>query len=116
MSSGSATCILELQPIALPAQPAPLKGNTISAHDNVVDASSAENNGDHVLGELGGSHTDPEPRAERAQTWNESKLNMYKLFSSCVCFFVTGANDAAYGVRTCNLHTQDIIADQSSSL
>ncbi|KAL2205719.1 putative MFS transporter [Sarocladium strictum] len=96
MSSGSSICTLELQPIAVPAQAATIRGSQ-PILGNSLNQTSDQDDVDRVLGELGGSDNDPEPRAERAQRWNESKLTMYKVFSSCFCFFVTGANDAAYG-------------------
>lgn len=104
MSSGSSTCTIELQPIAVPAQPVATKSNQ-PVLGNTLGQIFEENDGNRVLGELGGSDNDPEPRAERAQRWNESKLNMYKVFSSSFCFFVTGANDAAYGVSPPSLYT-----------
>lgn len=98
MSRGSSTSTIELQPVALPAHPVATKGNAELLGPASARASNSSRDGERILGELGGSGPDPTPRAEVAQKWNESKSNIYKLFATFYCFFVTGANDAAYGV------------------
>lgn len=89
---------MEMEPISLPTRPGPTKGNAVT-DDTAFDRMSVQASAnDNILGELGGSGPNATPRAEAAQRWNDSKANIFKMSSTFLCFFVTGANDAAYGV------------------
>lgn len=37
---------------------------------------------------------------ETKQRWNHPRQNMWKVFTTFICFSVVGANDGAYGVKS----------------
>jgi hypothetical protein len=98
-ASGSAACIVELEPVAQPQaslqQPTPalsIKNFSSSTSQKLnAEPKNVERN-DFDL-------PPPSTAVSQLQKWNSPRINMWRVFSTFYSFIVLGLNDAAYGVR-----------------
>jgi hypothetical protein len=96
-TSGSATCVVELDKIKTPP---PLQNKDTSPIVN-RRLSQAESQKSRSLRDginSNGSLPSPTTATERLQKWNYPRKNMYRTFAAFWGFIIMGANDAAVGV------------------